>query len=238
MSLPAYIQQLNESPLGMKLWQVTLDANLTARERALLSVAEQDRAARFRFAHDARRYNTSHVALRLILAHVLELADPARIHYQHNAFGKPGLDTGSVHFNMSHSGDWALIGVSDRHAIGVDLEVRHHPMPDTPELARRHFTAAEYSAFLASPVDQREATFLRCWTRKEACLKAIGSGLSIEPHGFEAGMGPEHQAAAIATPQGLCQVEVVSLSWPTRHDAPHAAVARLRDDLGCLFNPQ
>lgn len=225
MSLPPHIQPFDTSPLNVRLWRVNLDVNLAAGDLAMLSAAEQDRAARFRFERDARRYGASHVALRQVLAHALGLADPAQIDYAHNAHGKPQLATGGLHFNMSHSGDWALIGISTRHALGVDLEVCK-PMPDASDLAQRHFTPAEYAAYLASPLDQREATFLRCWTRKEACLKALGSGLSIEPRGFEAGIHPDIQVTTIVSPTGPCQIEVSSLTWPTHNDAAYAAVAR------------
>ena len=226
MSLPSHIQPLEASPLNVMLWRVDLDVNLLASDLAMLSAAEQDRAARFRFVRDARRYGASHVALRQILAQALGLTDPARIAYEHNPHGKPQLAAKGLHFNMSHSGDWALIGISTSHALGVDLEVCKS-MPDAPDLARRHFTATEYSAYLASPLVQREAAFLRGWTRKEACLKALGSGLSIEPQGFEAGIHPDHQTTTIASPAGLCQIEVTSLAWPSHNDAAYAAVARL-----------
>lgn len=226
MSLPAHIHPLASRPLNVMLWRVHLDIHLAAHDLALLSAAERDRATRFRFERDARRHGASHVALRQILAQTLGLADPARIDYETNAHGKPQLTSHGLHFNMSHSSDWALIGVSTSHPLGVDLELCK-PIPDAPDLARSHFTASEYAAYLASPWDQREATFLRCWTRKEACLKALGSGLSIEPHGLEVGIHPDHQTTTLASTTGPLQIEVISLTWPMPGDMAYAAVARL-----------
>ncbi|MDE2593442.1 MAG: 4'-phosphopantetheinyl transferase superfamily protein [Burkholderiales bacterium] len=232
MKLPTHILPLDASPLGVTLWLVSLDVDVTARDLAMLSATERERAARFRFERDAQRYRASHAALRRILAHALGLADPAQIGYERHAHGKPQLASHPLHFNMSHSGDWALIGISATHAMGVDLEVQiaGRPMPDTADLALQQFTEAEYAAFLSIPIDQREAAFLRGWTRKEACLKAVGHGLLIEPRSFEAGIGPAHRTTTLASPQGLHQVEVISLAWPTQaagRDATQAAVARL-----------
>lgn len=227
MNLPAHVQRLDATPLGLTLWQVSLDVPLAAGDLAMLSPAEQDRAARFRFAHDARRYQVSHVALRLVLAQTLDLADPAQLTWQHHAQGKPYLPTCDWHFNLSHSGDWALIGVCRDHPIGVDLELSA-PMPDADDLARRHFTAAEHTAYMSSPLNQRHATFLRGWTRKEACLKALGSGLSIEPHLFEAGLHSGLQTTAIPSQEGLFDVDVISLTPPLDGTAALAAVAQLR----------
>ncbi|MGE5451825.1 MAG: 4'-phosphopantetheinyl transferase family protein [Acidobacteriota bacterium] len=235
MSLPPYITRLLASPWGTALWCVSLDVALSDSDSAMLDAAEQARAARFRFERDARRYRVSHVALRQMLAHAMGEPDPARITFTQQAHGKPVLAHSAWHFNLSHSGDRALIGISASHPIGVDLE-EARPLPDGPDLAEQHFSEAEYAAYLAAPADQREATFLRCWTRKEACLKATGSGLVVAARGVDVGVHSGVQGLTVADTGGrdapggtrLCQVEVMSLPACAAMDGAYAALARVQ----------
>lgn len=199
------------------LWFVPLDVSISPSTiEATLSNGEMARAARFRFERDAHRYRVSHVALRQVLSGHTGIA--ARdLCFKEGAFGKPRFSHGAApHFNMSHSGDWALIGVSAT-PLGVDIEV-HVSMDDVDVLAQRNYTEAER----ASIRDSQDPTtaFLRCWTRKEACLKALGSGLSIEPYVFEAGA----ETALRETMIDGCRMRVVSISVPAQ---AHAACAWL-----------
>ncbi len=134
---------------------------------------------RFHFPADRRRYVVTRAALRLLLA--FHLDRPARaIRFTYGSHGKPilsGTDEGSPHFNLTHSGDLAVIAVTGLGPVGVDVEVCR-PINDFRGLAARFF-AAEEQALLESLDDTAalEAFFL-CWTRKEAVLKALGTGLS------------------------------------------------------------
>lgn len=209
----------------IKLWLVDLALPMAHEDWAVLSPPEQDRAARFRFDRDARRYRTSHAALRQILGGVLDMA-PAALAFVEGSHGKPRLLDDSappLHFNMSHSGEWALIGVSMERPIGVDLEVIT-PMDDAELLAQKNFSAAEQAAFLRTPADQRLEAFFRCWTRKEACLKALGSGLSIEPHEFEAGLDGQPRDTAILVDGHSWAMQVRCVDLPIKG---LAAVAQL-----------
>lgn len=207
------------------LWLIDLDAELTWRDSSPLSVSEQERAGRFRFELHARRYRASHVALRLILAQ-LKQCDPAAITFTEGSHGKPRLVSDSpLHFNMSHSAGWALLGVCPSRPIGVDLELMV-PMDDAPLLAQKNFSAPEYAAFQNTPPDQRLQAFFRCWTRKEACLKALGSGLSIEPQTFEAGLLDSPLDTFIAVDGRSCHMSVAGINLPI---PALAAVAALTD---------
>lgn len=88
------------------------------------------------------------------------------------------------------------------------------------------FFPAEFLALCAVDPDQRLEAFLRCWTRKEACLKALGSGLSIEPGVFEAGIETEPRFTAIDVQGQACAMAVHSLALPF---PGQAACARLAD---------
>ena len=161
---------------------------------ATLSADEIARGARFAFEGLRRRHLASHVALRAILAQQTGLP-AAALAFGAGPFGKPFLlAPATCVFNMSHSDDVAVIAVApDAPAgteIGVDVEVLR-PMRDAIALAERNFTPAEQQALRGVPLEQRDLAFMRGWTRKEACLKAIGSGLSIPPDAVDAGLQQE-----------------------------------------------
>lgn len=208
-------------------WLVNLDTAAASggpeAHGSVLDRREQERASRFRFERDARRFLASHAALRTILAQ--QTGRPARsLQFREGPFGKPHLEgTGQLHFNMSHSGGWALIGVSPAVPIGVDIELMN-PMNDLDALAKRNFSQGEYAEFVDIEPDRKLQAFLRCWTRKEACLKALGSGLSIEPHLFQAGLGSEEARTTIPVNLQTCSMSVHPVDVP----APAiAACARL-----------
>lgn len=220
---------LPEQPLaGVDLWLVDLDDATSATQAPALEcldAAELARAGRFHFEHDARRYRASHRALRQLLAQRTG-QHPGELQMAHGRYGKPRLaGRDSPHFNLSHSGRWALIGLCDTAPIGVDIEVPR-PMDDLMALAERNFSPTEYGALQCLPPHQRQLAFLQCWTRKEACLKALGSGLSVEPSGFEAGVTGTPLCTAISHDAGVCHMAVHSLGLP---QGLAAAVARLAE---------
>jgi 4'-phosphopantetheinyl transferase len=146
-------------------------------DTGVLDEVENSRAARFAFDADRRRYAAAHAVLRHILARYLACA-PAEVRYAFGPQGKPALAGGAgLEFNMSHSGDLALYAVTRGRAVGVDIErVR---LQVGRELAGAGFlTPSETQALLALPDVERPRAFFTVWTRKEACLKATGKGLS------------------------------------------------------------
>ncbi|WP_137918846.1 4'-phosphopantetheinyl transferase superfamily protein [Hydrogenophaga sp. 2FB] len=196
------------------LWLVDLSAGVDVRpEATLLDVNERAKAARFRFERDVRRYTASHQALRTVLGSYTD-RPAGELVFTEGPFGKPRLSGGGMpHFNMSHSGDWALIGICDAVPIGVDIELLQ-PMDDLAALARRNFSTEEFDAFQAVAPGVRLEAFLQCWTRKEACLKALGSGLSIEPHVFQAGLGTQSIDTAIDAGGNFCAMSVSHVPLP------------------------
>lgn len=203
-------------PRVQALWLVDLSAQPPTAALALLSEDERNRAQRFRFERDARRYQASHVALRQVLGEAQQ-TPPERLLFNEGLHGKPRLlpqqGQRSVHFNLSHSGDWALIGLSREHPMGVDLE-EPHPMDDTPALVQRLFTVSEQRSYERLPPEQGLIAFLQGWTRKEACLKALGSGLVIEPQVFEAGLETALRSTCIAVDGQRWSVDVSSVALP------------------------
>lgn len=195
---------------GLLLWRVDLDTAPTPADAACLSDDEWERARRFVFARDRHRFIAAHAALRGLLS--MHTGIPgAMLDFRAGAFGKPALaEPTDVHFNLSHSQAVALIAISDKAEIGVDLELLR-PMPDADTLACAHFTDAERLALAALPPERRDRAFLVCWTRKEACLKATGLGLSIDTRSFEVGLDPlQTREVLIPVEDGLARLALAS----------------------------
>jgi 4'-phosphopantetheinyl transferase len=153
----------------------------------LLSAEERDKAARFRFVDHRRRYAITHGALRAILAGYLG-ADPLALQFTTVARGKPALRDGhGPHFNLSHSGQLTLIAVGAV-GVGIDIEKLRH-LESLRDIARRHFSKVEIDALTALPEPDQLRGFYRCWTRKEAFIKATGQGLSSALDAFDVALG-------------------------------------------------
>jgi 4'-phosphopantetheinyl transferase len=163
------------------VWWVDLDdprALLRADRLRLLSGAERARADRFRFEKHRARWLAGRIALRHVLADALG-TDAGSIAYAVGPHGKPSLTgdhAGALGFNLSHSGGCALIAVATSTELGVDIE-EIHPMEDLRDVAERHFAAEERERLFSLPEDEQVPCFYRIWTRKEAYIKAIGTGL-------------------------------------------------------------
>lgn len=202
-------------PAPFEMWLLDLLDPPAPKRLSVLSAAEHERAKRFVFERDRRRYLAAHVGLRNLLASRTGRPAVALV-FEEGPFGKPALPGPmGCAFNMSHSEDVALVAIADKEVgeIGVDVEMLR-AMPDAAALARQNFSASEIAELAATPQDQSLA-FLLGWTRKEACLKAIGSGLSIPPNIFTAGLDMGARSVVICTPAGTATVWVTSF----RHGA-------------------
>ena len=165
------------------IWEIDLPHNPTVSSEALMPVLleeERERAVRFVNPVDRQRFVLSHIATRVILAAVSDLPIEA-IDFNRHSSGKPYLratekETGISEFSLSHCQDKALLGLCSNGSIGVDIELIA-PRPFQP-LVSKLFRPDEAEWLLAQPDDRQLGYFLQCWTRKEAYLKATGSGLS------------------------------------------------------------
>lgn len=208
----------------VQLWLTDLDLRARAIGLEGFQADELERAARFRFERDRSRFLAARHALREVLGGLLG-ETPAHIRIELDAGGKPRLSArhAALHFNISHSAQACLIGVSRDAPIGVDIELQR-PLDDAQTLARSHFTDREFAAWSALGAAERDFAFLRCWTRKEACLKAAGTGLSVEPRSVQAGIEDRPCTVLIGHDNGLCATTVWPLSIPPLHSAV-AAIA-------------
>ena len=144
-----------------------------------LSAGERQRAERFQFDRDRKRFIVRHGLLRMILGRYLNI-EPARLSFTCESRGKPALagtlDGRTLHFNLSHSDGLALFAVARRFALGVDVE-RIRPIPEIDQIAGKFFSARESAMLKALPAEQKLEAFFNCWTRKEAYLKRPAKAL-------------------------------------------------------------
>lgn len=162
------------------VWRIVLDPARAPSTGAVAELSEEERARAARFATDAlrNRWLHGHVATRRILAKELGVS-PRAIVYGAGVAGKPFVASpagSGIEFSYSDSGDLALVAVGRGRSVGVDVESLR-PLSDLAGVAERFFAVEECAALLALSEPEREAGFYRLWTRKEAYIKALGTGL-------------------------------------------------------------
>ena len=188
---------------SVHVWRIGLDVpdEEQARRAAALSPDEIARAERFRVERDRRCWIAARGAVRAILAGYLGCR-ASSLTFRIGPHGKPALDgppaAERLEFNVSHSGNLALCAVARARAVGVDVEAIR---PDFASLdvARRFFSGTEFAALEALPRGERVAAFFACWTRKEAYMKARGTGIALGLDRFEVSLAPDRPAALLAT---------------------------------------
>jgi 4'-phosphopantetheinyl transferase len=175
----------------VNVYTIRLHADAARQDylREILSPEERERALRFRFAEHRKQSIICRGTLREILSQYLE-ADPARLHFVYNPYGKPSLCDSDVRFSVSHSGEWAMLAVTDGCETGIDIE-RIDPRFARERIPERFFSPREVKQLRALPASQQIAAFFRCWTRKEAYIKARGLGLALPLDSFDVSLGPD-----------------------------------------------
>ncbi len=177
-SLPGCAQLDARQPTAVTIEVVHFDLNDSSHDQFLsgLSADERARASRYKFDRDRIRYTRGRGVLRDILAKRVGIAaDEIALGY--GPKDKPFLANGHLHFNVAHSENVAVVAISHRE-LGIDVELLREGFADDT-IAERFFAPTEVQQLRALPVSDQEPAFFRCWTRKEAYLKAIGDGLSI-----------------------------------------------------------
>jgi 4'-phosphopantetheinyl transferase len=170
---------LNASRIDV--WQFALDQEI-ANASQLLHADEQARADRFYFARDKRRFTTARAVLRIVLSRYLMVA-PERLEFTFNNHGKPSVNnTQKLHFNLSHSGERALLAVGQYHPVGIDIE--QFSLRPYEGIAKNMFSEQEFNQFMKVPTALKTAVFFHIWSQKEAFIKACGLGLSYPTKDF------------------------------------------------------
>jgi 4'-phosphopantetheinyl transferase len=192
MTLPQGFERPNDHPQlaidAIHVWLVRIDpAPRSLAAMALwLSADERDRAGRFHFESDRQRYTAARATLRQLLGRYLDVA-PAELVFRYGPRGKPDLDGPwadcAIQFNVSHRGEFALMAF---------MREQLRDVPEALTIARNHFTAAETRLLAtATAAAARQECFFRLWTRKEAVIKAVGTGLSMPLEEFDVSSATE-----------------------------------------------
>lgn len=173
------------------IWTISLDTDpaTVCSLLELLSGEERVRAARFRTTELRLRFIAGRGALRSILSRYLGVA-PAKVRIDTTATGKPFIPGNALAFNLSHSEGVAVCAVTTGGQLGVDIE-RMRRVEDSDSIVQRYFAPGELKQYEALRPAARTAAFFSAWTRKEAFVKALGSGLQRELNSFEVEIAPQ-----------------------------------------------
>ena len=200
------------------VWRAPLDLSRTTvhRLRGALSPQELERASRYRFERDRRRFTVARGLLRLILSAYLGIAAQS-VRFRGGPHGKPHLDgdTGQerLRFNVSHSHELGLFAVTRDREVGVDVEFVARDLP-VLDVAERFFSPVEVSVLQKLPARAQREAFFTCWTRKEAYIKARGDGLALPLHQFDVSLSPGEPAALLGSeedPEDVARWSLVEL---------------------------
>ena len=179
---------------AIHVWRVPLDkwSELLDSPRLPLSADELDRARKFHFDRDRGRFIVCRTRLRQILAYYVG-ADPRDLRFRYGEHGKPELcddfNPRAIRVNVAHSSDMALIGVTLRNSIGVDIELIRQ-IANADEIVCSFFSTSEAAEYERLTPRERSRGFFNGWTRKEAFLKAHGGGLSYPLSAFDITLTP------------------------------------------------
>jgi 4'-phosphopantetheinyl transferase len=192
-----------------------------------LAADEQARAERFYFERDREHFIVARGVLRAILAGYLNRV-PECLSFCYSSHGKPALagesDEDAIRFSVSHSHGVALYAVTRGREVGIDLE---HIRSDlaVAEIAERFFSRREVEMLRTLPTEDQRQAFFRCWTRKEAYIKARGEGLSLPLDQFDVSLAPGEPAAVLGTQRDPSEASRWSLQELTPGPGYVAALA-------------
>lgn len=162
------------------------DESLWLRYDALLGADERARQARFRFARDQRRYLVTRALVRTALSRYAA-ARPEEWTFSAEAHGRPAISgpppVPTVEFNISHSADLVMLGITAGRTLGLDVESFEARDADIAGLDR-YFAPQESAALLSLSPRERRRRFFELWTLKESYIKARGMGLAIALDAF------------------------------------------------------
>jgi 4'-phosphopantetheinyl transferase len=165
-----------------------LSQTLTAEERLV--------SARGRSQLEQQRAVASRGLLRVLLGAYLSVA-PETVPLRALERGKPATE--GLDFNVAHSEELILLALARGRDIGVDIE-RLRSMPRALDVAARYFSPGELRALRTTPPREQQQAFLLCWTRKEAYVKARGTGIAFPLRDFDVTFDTAENPSRIATP--------------------------------------
>ncbi len=158
----------------------------------ILSPGEKERIKRFVFDKDKKRFLITHGLLRLILGRYTGIA-PDALRFSVMEKGKPVLENSGgrdIRFNLSHSGKYVIYAITERREIGIDIEYMRE-FSDADRIVNRFFSKREIEEYFRLDPGMRKRAFFKCWTRKEAFIKAIGRGFYMPLRNFSVSPDPD-----------------------------------------------
>jgi len=204
--------QQNIAQNEVHIWRASLEQpeEVITQLQHNLSADEARRVKRMCFEKDRRRWIVARGLLRSLLGQYLAI-EPSGLEFCYNSHGKPFVEhpaTGSTfQFNLSHSENLAAYAFVHSRPLGIDVQyTRRQPKVDFEKMARYQFSQHEYQALCALRRDVQEQAFYQCWTRKEAYLKARGTGMSLPLHQFDVAFLPGEPAALLASREDVNEV--------------------------------
>lgn len=205
-----------------------------------LSEEERQRAGRFAFEREWRRFVVARGRLRQLLAERLAMR-PESIELVYGERGKPALAQPLSHsglrFNVAHSGELAVYAFSRKHEVGVDVEAVR-TLPDADNIAARFFSRCENETYRALESCHKRTGFFNCWTRKEAFIKALGDGLYHPLDRFDVSLIPGEPARILrvdGTPGEECGWRLQSFS-PAAGFVAAVVTESERREPGCRYS--
>lgn len=168
---------LEAGKIGAWIWALDPSEGMLADLFHSLSPEECARAARFKFEADRRRFIVARAGMRKLLGCLLG-EDPGKLRFAYSRWGKPYLEGEASHlgFNLSHSGDTALLVAAQGLELGVDLEIEREDL-EPMEMGSFALSQREFQWLSEKPAALRKHAFIEIWTLKEAMLKSRGLGI-------------------------------------------------------------
>lgn len=223
----------NEIHLWITFYGAVSDQKLHRAYRKILSDAEQEQQLRFHFQRDRLRYLVTRALVRTVLSRYAPIEPQAWL-FSANAYGRPQIANSDakelrLSFNISHTHDLIVLGVTKDRALGVDVEnVRARQVP--LEIADRFFSPSESAELAAVPREQQQDRFFEYWTFKESYIKARGMGLSLALDKFSFHF-PSERSVCLSIDSDLLDTPERWCFWQLR-PAPDYIVAICAEHVG------
>jgi 4'-phosphopantetheinyl transferase len=209
------------------IWKIHLaSTNAALGDLAtLLSAPERERAARYTFEKDQARYSSCRASLRILLSRYAAIP-PREILFRYEPHGKPALAGGAGwQFNVSHSRDVAAIAISRFDPVGIDIELIDRDFP-RHEVAPEILGPDELRDLARLPSADQPASFFQLWTLKEALLKAVGGGFSLDPRHIRIRLDQALDPEIISAPPDFIHATLNRLTLEEGYAGALAALTR------------
>jgi 4'-phosphopantetheinyl transferase len=213
---------------GTRLFQCDLDIDAgqpLASGAATLSEDELRRAARFHFERDRIRFIRGRSFVRDVLGSKMRTR-PGTVEFSYGAWGKPGIKGNDrCFFNVSHSGRWLVMVISDSGPVGLDVELPDRKI-DALGLGQSCFLPHENAILRALEGAEQRHRFLAFWTAKEALMKLTGKGFSLPPKSIHLGLTNGWPTSYLLPIQPVASLKPVTLSLPGQTEGVVCTIAQ------------